>query len=107
MYRESESESEIVVTVLTLLAANIKDREEIKRSEVSRDSFIELIYEEHVVVGSLLFYTCHFYVIVVLCQVSSGLDCICLKLFIKCYLKLKLLKNVNSSIVSDLHCYNF
>lgn len=57
MYRESESESEIVVTVLTLLAANIKDREEIKRSEVSRDSFIELIYEEHVVVGSLLFYT--------------------------------------------------
>lgn len=50
---------------------------------------------------------CHFYVIVVLCQVSSGLDCICLKLFIKCYLKLKLLKDVNSSIVRDLHCYNF
>lgn len=24
---------------------------------VSRDSFIELIYEEHVVVGTLLFYT--------------------------------------------------
>lgn len=56
MYRESESESEIVVTVLTLLAANIKDREEIKRSEVSRDSFIELIYEEHVIVGIFLLY---------------------------------------------------